>query len=85
MRSLRHNQMFTYNDTDDFVTVYGHCVFTNKEHSIRVPEKEFFDWYETGDLIQNCMPNVSAEDREFLISGISPEGWATTFPDEEDC
>lgn len=32
--------------------------------------------WEEGALIQNAMPRVSAEDREFVISGITPEEWA---------
>lgn len=33
------------------------------------------DTWEDGCLIQDAMCNVSAEDREFLISGITPEEW----------
>lgn len=31
--------------------------------------------YEGGAFIQNAMPSVAKEDREFLMSGLSPEGW----------
>ena len=34
-----------------------------------------------GELIQNIVPNLSKEDREFLITGITPEEWELTFAD----
>lgn len=35
--------------------------------------------------IQNICPNLSADEREFLLSGITPEKWIETFgSDEED-
>ena len=32
-----------------------------------------------GELIQNAMPNVSADEREFIKTGITPEEWENTF------
>lgn len=58
--------------------IEGNCVFTGKEHSIEVPTAGLLRWL-GGDSVQVAMPNVSADDREFLISGISPEGWKETF------
>lgn len=46
----------------------------NQTHSVFVPAEELFA-YNQGELIQDAMPSVSAEDREFLISGISPKKW----------
>jgi len=34
-----------------------------------------------GELIQNIVPNLSKEDREFLITGITPEEWELAFAD----
>jgi hypothetical protein len=33
-------------------------------------------------LIQEAMPNLSADDREFIMTGITPEEWNSAFPDE---
>jgi hypothetical protein len=33
-----------------------------------------------GELIQNAFPDLTREDREFLISRTSPEGWKRLFP-----
>jgi hypothetical protein len=35
--------------------------------------------YTTGELIQNIVPNLSVEEREFLISGITPTEWNQLF------
>jgi len=40
------------------------------------------DRWKAGELIQNVMPHVSADDREFLMTGITPEEWDAHFSDE---
>ena len=60
------------------VTISGKCVFIGEKYSVTVNENEYNKWV-NGELIQRAMPNVSVEDREFLISGISPKGWKKTF------
>jgi len=39
--------------------------------------------YKTGELIQNIVPHLSAEEREFLISGLVPSEWNKLFCKEE--
>ena len=56
----------------------GKCIMSKKEVSVSVPAKELHA-YRRGMPIQTAMPSVSADDREFLISGISAEGWKQTF------
>lgn len=36
-----------------------------------------------GAMIQNAFPTLSADDREFLMTGITPEEWANIFGKEE--
>jgi hypothetical protein len=64
-------------------TFTGKCVVTGKPHSVTVPAAELYA-YRSGAYIQNAMPSVSAEDREFLMSGYSPAGWARAFPQEDE-
>lgn len=59
-------------------TFTGRCVVTGKQHSVTVPAEGLFRYHQ-GAHIQDAFPNVPSEDREFLKSGISPEGWAKTF------
>ncbi len=48
--------------------------------------QEHLDMYEQvgGLLIQAVFPNLSAGEREFLISGITPEEWNKTFGLEDE-
>lgn len=39
-------------------------------------------WYRGEGHIQNMLGDLSAEVREFLISGTTPEEWAALFPEE---
>jgi hypothetical protein len=57
--------------------------FSTKTHTreIDVTQAQLDAWME-GTLIQNAMPNVSAEDREFIKTGITPEEWNATFGEE---
>ena len=36
------------------------------------------DW-QNGELIHNVMPNLTTDEREFLISGHTPESWEQLF------
>ena len=45
-----------------------------------------FDQYESwanGELIQDAMPNITAGEREFIVSGCTPEDFDFLFPEEE--
>lgn len=45
---------------------------------IPVKEEDYKKW-QAGTLIQYAMPYLSADDREFIINGITPEEWKETF------
>lgn len=40
--------------------------------------------FETKELIQRIVPDLPADQREFLISGITPEEWKSEFGDIND-
>jgi len=47
--------------------------------------QEQLDDFENGrDLIQNIFPQLSASDREFLLSGIVDSEWDEAFKEEDD-
>jgi hypothetical protein len=39
--------------------------------------------HERGELAQNVFTNISSDEREFIISGITPEEWVNAFSHEE--
>ena len=45
---------------------------------IDVSEKQITLWME-GALIQDVMPNLTPEEREFLMTGITPAEWDEAF------
>jgi hypothetical protein len=53
-----------------------------KDHTreIAVTQSQLDRW-KAGELIQNVMPHLSADDREFLMTGLTPEDWEEMFPD----
>jgi hypothetical protein len=53
------------------------------EREIDVTEAQLNHW-KSGVLIQHAMPNLSTDDREFLISGITPEEWNSHFGNEDE-
>jgi len=46
--------------------------------------KEQYQLWQNGELIQDVMPHLSPEDREFLISGVTQAEWNNQFPGEEE-
>jgi hypothetical protein len=60
-------------------------VLTGKEttREIDVTDAMILAWMQ-GGLIQDVMPNLSADDREFIMTGITPEEWEAAFGEPEE-
>ena len=39
--------------------------------------------WEDGMLIQDAMPNLSADEREFILTGMTAEDWNALFAEED--
>jgi hypothetical protein len=52
------------------------------EVDLDVTEGQLRDW-EAGGLIQEVFPHLSADEREFIMTGITPEEWDGEFGSEE--
>jgi hypothetical protein len=50
---------------------------------INITEEQFEKYLKGDDLIQNLMPELSANEREFIISGVTPEEWDQEFENED--
>ena len=69
------------------IQVTRQSVITKKINTMELPiTQEHLDIYETvGDiLIQDAFPNLDAGQREFLLSGVTPQEWEETFGDEDN-
>ncbi len=53
-----------------------------RTREIPVTPEQYRSWQE-GMLIQKAMPNLSADDREFIMTGITPEEWEDVFGKED--
>ena len=53
---------------------------SGKQHTMDIPvTRQQIDAWERGELIHKAMPEVPAELREFILSGITPEEWNDLF------
>lgn len=59
--------------------------FTGATHVIDLPitERQWDAWVHGGALIQNAMPGLSADQREFLMTGSTQEEWDAVFGKDE--
>jgi hypothetical protein len=54
------------------------CKWCEKSYELNVLDKGFALW-KKGELIQDAMPELSADDRELLISGTCGKCWNVMF------
>ena len=59
--------------------------FTGVKHAmpLEITEAQVYDWV-NGASIQDAMPNLSAEGREFLMTGITQLEWESLFSETEE-
>jgi hypothetical protein len=60
----------------------GPCVISKKIYSVKIKQSELEDYCFRNKPIQEAFPDMSIDDREFIISGISPNvSWEKLFPE----
>lgn len=65
--------------TPKHVYIYtGPCVLSGKLVTVRIPAEELHA-YRRGLMIQDAMPSLKADEREFLLSGMSSESFDSLF------
>lgn len=69
------------------ITIEKKSVFTGKVSTMSLPltEEQYQEGgrrHLNGELIQNCFPTLNADQREFLLTGATPEEWDSMFPEE---
>ena len=53
------------------------------EYEVWSLNRQAVESWQGGEYIQNAFPDMSAEDRELLISGTHPACWNKLFPEDE--
>lgn len=60
-------------------------ILSGIERTLDIPiTQEEFDKWNSGMLIQEAMPNLSPDQREFILTGIVSEEWDSTFKEDDD-
>jgi hypothetical protein len=60
--------------------VHARCVSCNTLHVLQIPESKWSDLNsKSGGFIQDVLPNLSADERELLISGMCGKCFNTLF------
>jgi hypothetical protein len=71
--------------TGVFMKITKRSPLTGKMNIVEMPvtDKQLADWT-NGTLIHIAMPHLTADEREFLITGYTPDDWDWLFPEEEE-
>ena len=72
---MRPTQHTVSAPVDGTLVVTGTCPFTGATWILPVPVEGYTRW-KNGMLIQFALPSLTAAERELLISGVTPAGWA---------
>lgn len=71
--------------SDDIVTVAVKSLFSgNVSNMTLFVTREQWDAWQAGTHIQHAMPNLSPDEREFLLTGATPEEWNAAFPEDDE-
>lgn len=61
-------------------------MLTGVERTLDIPctQEQLDAWNQGQDLIQRIMPDLTADQREFIMTGCTSEEWNTLKEDDED-
>jgi hypothetical protein len=60
-------------------------ILSGIERTLDIPvTQEELDKWNSGMLIQEAMPNLSPDQREFILTGIVSDEWDSTFEEDEN-
>ena len=70
---------------DRQMVVVAISALTGHKHAmpLEITEAQVYDWV-NGASIQDAMPHMPPEDREFLMTGITAKEWDSMFSDEDE-
>jgi hypothetical protein len=74
-----------YND-DGTADVTNRSIFTRQVHVVRmnISREQFENWYFHNVPIQIALPDLTAAEREFLMTGVTREEWDRMLKDDLD-
>lgn len=68
------------------IEITKHDPLTGKMNTMKLPitQEEYDKWFLGNVPIQHAFPNLSADQREFLLTGLMPDSWDAVFNSAED-
>lgn len=72
---------FTAFEGKDSIKIFKHCSVTEKLYAVTAKIQDFTEW-QNGKLAQFAFPELDNEQREFIISGTTPDEWKAWFSDD---
>ena len=77
---VRESSFQVLDDDEESITLSRECPLCHREHHITLDMSgdDFFDAYDNmrrGELIQRAFPNLNADEREFIKTGICSKCW----------
>lgn len=54
------------------------------DYSLQEISQRLYLWQQAGQVIQVAFSNLSDSEREFILTGITPEKWNEIFSEEEE-
>lgn len=60
------------------------CPYCGKTGTLEISNEKAYESWQNGTLIQRAFPELSAEEREFIITGLCPECQTKIFNFEEE-
>lgn len=59
------------------------CPLSGEVKQLDIPvTQDQLDAWRSGVLIQDAMPNLSPDEREFILTGITPDVWEELFGED---
>lgn len=70
------------------INLTSESLFTGKTHTmfLAISEQQYVDWAtgKTHGHIQVLFPHLTPDEREFMLSGVTPEEWDQEMSEDED-
>ena len=76
-------RLIVQQDDSEWIDIKRLCVVTGEPYEVSVRSGDYEAWKCGSKLAQDAFPYLSREDREFIISGTSPQGWNILFGGDE--
>jgi hypothetical protein len=83
--STNDNDRLTFHgDGTATVVRYSPLTRTFNKAIMKITKEQYEKWHNNRMLIQDALPHLDREEREFLMTGYTPADWLAIFPPEQD-